>query len=448
MAQIFDFPKNFTWGAATASYQIEGAVNEGGRGVSTWDVFCDEPGRVLGGDSGAVACDHYHRWRDDIGLMKKLNLNAYRFSLAWPRIFPNGEGAVNEEGVSFYDRLIDGLLETGIEPWVTLFHWDLPYALQERFGGWQSRETVKRFVDYAAFCAEKFGDRVKNWFTINEISCFTTFAHTEDRHAPGTLLPRREANRTVHHALLGHGLALRALKEAWPESRVGLVENLNPVWPLYEKEDHIEAARKAFRDRNLQRLFPVLTGEYDKAGYEASNGDFPEVEDGDMEIIGTPCDLIAYNYYSGEPVIAAGNESGYRLLDHPSDYPKTAMGWPVSPRGLYWTLRFTADYFPGLDTYVAENGQAAEDVMERDGTVMDIGRLEYYRQHLEMCSRANADGANLKGYFAWSLMDNFEWAFGYAKRFGLVHVNYRTQERVIKTSGQYYADVIAAGRVL
>lgn len=444
----FEFPENFTWGAATASYQIEGASNEGGRGPSTWDTFCEEPGRVINGDSGAVACDHYHRWQDDIGLMKELNLQAYRFSLAWPRILPEGDGKPNAEGIAFYDRLIDGLLESGIDPWVTLFHWDLPQSLQDRFGGWRSRETVDRFADYATLVAGKFGDRVKNWFTINEIICFTSVAHDKDEFAPGGLLPKKETNQTVHHALLGHGKALQAIKSVHPEARVGLVENLSPVWPLYEKEEHIEAARKAFYDRNVQRLFPALTGRYDEEAYIRAFGDMPDVQDGDMEIIGTKADLIAYNYYSGAPVVAADNVSGYEEVRLPSGYPRTDMGWGITPRGLYWTLRFSADYFPGMDTYVAENGQAAADREERDGSVMDLDRLEYYRSHLEMCSRANSDGANLKGYFAWSLMDNFEWAHGYSKRFGLVRVNYRSQERTIKASGRYYADVIKANRVL
>ena len=444
----FPFPKDFTWGAATASYQIEGAVDEGGRGPSTWDTFCDEPGRIVNGDSGAVACDHYHRWKDDIGLMKELNLNAYRFSLAWSRILPDGDGKPNPEGIAFYDRLIDGLLEAGIDPWVTLFHWDLPQALQDRFGGWRSRETVKRFADYAALAAERFGDRVKNWFTINEIICFTTLAHSEDKFAPGGKLSEQESHQTVHHGLLGHGMALRAIKSVRPEARVGLVENLNSVWPIYENDEHIEAARKAFRAKNLQRLFPAMTGEYDRTGYEQHFGDMPEVQDGDLEIIGTEADLIAYNFYTGTPVMAADNQQGFRELDYPESYPKTAMGWPVSPRGLYWTLRYTADYFPGKDIYVAENGQASADREERDGSVLDLDRMEYYRSHLEMCSRAISDGAPLKGYFAWSLMDNFEWAEGYSRRFGLVRVNYRTQERTIKTSGRFYADVIKANRVL
>jgi beta-glucosidase len=442
------FPEQFTWGAATSSYQIEGAVNDGGRGLSTWDVFCERPGVVSNGDSGAGACDHYNRWRDDIDVMRELNLAAYRFSLAWPRIFPAGDGAPNPEGVSFYDRLIDGLLEAGIDPYMTLFHWDLPQSLQERFGGWRSRETVNRFADYAAFCGEQFGDRVKNWFTINEIMCFTIIPHSEDRFAPGGILTEKEVNQTVHHALLGHGYALRALKETVPDCRVGLVENLRAIWPLYETDEHIEAARKAFRRRNFQRLYPALTGRYDEETYRSEYGEMPDIVQGDMEVIGTKADLIAYNYYNAPPVVASSGDKGYKTLDLPADYPKTDMGWGITPKGLYWTLKFSSEEFPELPIIIAENGQAADDVQERDGSVMDIGRIEYYRNHLEMCSRAIDEGAPLKGYFAWSLMDNFEWADGYSKRFGLTRVNYRTQERTIKASGRYYAEVIRANRVL
>ena len=444
----FNFPKKFVWGAATASYQIEGAVEEGGRGKSTWDVFCDEPGRIANGDSGAVACDHYHRWRDDIALMKELNLGAYRFSLSWPRILPHGEGEPNDPGLSFYDRLIDGLLEAGIQPWITLFHWDLPHSLQERYGGWRSRETVNRFADYAGLCGERYGDRVKNWFTINEIMCFTELAHGCDRFAPGGRLPKHEVNQTVHNALLGHGSAMRRLRQTARKARVGLVENLSAVWPLYEREDHIDAARRAFRNRNAQRLFPALTGEYDTEIYKRSFGPGPEISDGDMAIIGSTPDFIAYNYYVADPVVAADDEKGYRIVKLPLDYPQTGMGWGITPRGLYWTLLFSRDYFPHIPIYITENGQAAQDSEESNGSVRDVGRLEYYRQHLEMASRAIDEGVDLRGYFAWSLMDNFEWADGYSKRFGLIRVNYRTQKRTIKSSGRYYADVIRENRVL
>ena len=448
MALDFTFPENFVWGASTASYQIEGAVDEGGRGKSTWDVFCDQPGRIINGDSGAVACNHYNRWKDDIALMKELNLGSYRFSLAWSRIFPDGDGALNKEGVDFYDKLIDGLLEEGITPWTTLFHWDLPYSLQERFGGWRSLETVKRFADYASFSAEKYGDRVKNWFTINEIMCFTIQAHRDDRFAPGGKLPAKEVNQTVHNALLGHGFAAGAIREARSDARVGLVENLETFWPLWENDKNVDAARKAFHDNNQQRLFPALTGRYNRDLYEAKNGPIPDVADGDMEIIATPCDFIAYNFYNGSAVVPDNSPDGYREIDIADDFPRTAMGWPITPRALYWTLKFSSEYFPDTPVYITENGIALNDIEERDGAVMDIGRIEYYRQHLEMCSRAIHDGANLAGYFAWSLMDNFEWAEGYSKRFGLIRVNYRNGKRTIKASGKYYAELIRAGKVL
>lgn len=444
----FEFPEGFLWGAATASYQIEGAINENARGRSTWDVFCDEPGRITNGDSGDTACDHYHRWPEDIELMKELNLAAYRFSLAWPRIIPDGEGAPSESGLAFYDRLVDSLLEAGIEPWITLFHWDLPYTLQERYKGWQSRETPRRFADYAALCGRRLGDRVKNWFTINEIRCFTESAHGSDRMAPGGILPRPQVNQTIHHAMLGHGLALRRLRDTVKDARIGLVENLTPVWPIYTRDDHIQAARSAFREMNAQILFPVLTGSYDAEVYERNFGAMPRIAEDDMEIIASPTDFIAYNYYFGEAVTAADNERGFEIVKMPDDFPKTDMGWNITPRGLYWTLIFSSDFFRPLPVYITENGQAAADTEERDGSVRDTGRLEYYRRHLEMASRAISDGADLRGYFAWSLLDNFEWAMGYSKRFGLARVNYRTQKRTIKLSGRYYADVIQANRVL
>ena len=447
MDSCFTFPKDFTWGAATASYQIEGAADKDGRGKSIWDKFSDEPGRVLNGDSGAEACRHYYLWKEDIALMKKLNLKAYRFSIAWPRIFPEGEGKPNKKGTDFYDRLIDGLLENGIEPWITLFHWDLPLALQEKYGGWQSRETVKRFYDYSLYCAEKFSDRVKNWFTVNEIFCFTQLSYHYGQHAPGMFLSKKEVNQITHNALLAHGFAVKALKETNPEIKAGLVENLNPVWPLYESKENIKAAEHAFYDLNQQRLFPVLTGKYDEETYVKNNGDFPEIKDGDMEIIGTPTDFIGYNFYHGIPVIS-DDKSKWKEVKLPEGYPETDMGWPITPKGLYWTLNFSNVFFPELPIYITENGLAQKDRMDLQGKIQDTGRIEYYRTHLETCSRAVNEGIPLKGFFAWSLMDNFEWAFGYTKRFGLVYVNYRTQERTVKESGKYYSQVIKNSRVL
>ena len=444
----FTFPENFVWGVSTAAYQIEGAVNEDGRGLSVWDTFCDEPGRIDNGDSGQRACGHYYRWREDIDLIKSLNLKAYRFSIAWPRIFPDGDGRANDKGLEFYDRLIDGLLEVGIEPWPTLFHWDLPASLQQRYKGWQSRETAEKFADYASLCGAQFGDRVKNWFTINEISCFTYLAYGQDIFAPGGKLTGREINQTVHNALLGHGLSVGAIRASVSSARIGLVENLRAVWPIYEKPEHIEAARKAFKQFNAQILFPSITGRYDEKLFQNENGELPDVQAGDMEIIAAPTDFIGYNYYFSDPIAAASDGRGFRVIKYPESYPRTDMDWGISPRGLYWSLIFSQECFPNKPIYVTENGQAAKDKEERDAAVWDLDRMEYYRTHLEMISRAISSGADVRGYFAWSLMDNFEWASGYSKRFGLFRVNYRTGERSIKTSGHFFADVCKANRVL
>ena len=442
------FPPHFTWGAATASYQIEGGAQEGGRKKSTWDAFCQEEGKVFNGDSGAVACDHFHRWREDISLMKELNLGAYRFSLAWPRILPDGDGAINEEGLDFYDQLVDALLEAGITPWATLFHWDLPQALQQRYGGWAHSQCAQDFAHYAQVCAARLGDRVKNWFTINEIICFTTLAHQEGRHAPGNILSPVESNATVRNALLGHGQALRALKEEVPGVKVGLVENLEAVWPLYASDDHIAAGKKAFHDLNQQRLYPALKGQFNQEVYERHFGPCPPISENDLALMSPDCDFIAYNYYTARPVVAADNEQGWQEVPFPKDFPRTNMGWPITPEGLYWSLRYSGEEFPHLPIYVTENGCAAEDEPNESGYVADAGRVQYYRSHLDACLRAQEDGAPLKGYFAWSLMDNFEWSEGYSKRFGLTRVNYETQQRTIKASGRFYAECIRKGHIV
>ncbi|MBI4979915.1 MAG: beta-glucosidase [Spirochaetes bacterium] len=445
----YTFPKDFVWGAATASFQVEGATEEDGRGKSTWDAFCARPGKVVNNDTGERACDHYHRIKDDVALLKNLGVNAYRFSLAWPRIMPAGEGKVNSKGLDFYNGLIDELLRANITPYVTLFHWDLPLALEEKYGGWKSKETAKRFAEFAAVVTQKYSDRVKNWMTINEIMCFTIMAYRDDRHAPGGKENAKTVNQSVHNALYGHGLAMQAIREhAKTKPRVGLVENLATVWPVWHSDEHIAAAKKAFRDMNLSRLFPVFEGGYDEAYISKLGPDAPGYTLDEMKVIGAPMDFIGYNIYSGTPVRHADNEAGYETVPVPADFPKTDMGWPITPKTMYYTMQFTKEYFKDIPVYITENGMAAADVERDNGEVLDLGRLEYIRTHLEQLSKAVNEGMNLRGYFVWSLMDNFEWAFGYTKRFGIVRVNYATMQRTPKLSAQYYSDVIKANRVL
>ncbi|MBW8191928.1 beta-glucosidase [Neiella marina] len=448
MASSYQFPADFEWGAATAAYQIEGAYNEDGRGMSTWDTFSRLPGRTLDGDTGDVACDHYHRTKQDIELMKQLGLKHYRFSIAWPRILPTGEGAVNQAGLDFYSQLVDDLIAAGIEPLITLFHWDLPQALQDNYGGWKSRRVAELFAEYTDVVTKALGDRVKKWSTINEIMCFTTMAHKLDQHAPGGLEPDAITNQTVHHALLGHGLATQVIRQNIPDATVGIVDNLYAPWPLHRDEAHIAAARKAFKDRNAQILFPLLTGKYDEQAYQRHFGDLPQYTDEDMAIISQPLDYIGYNFYNHPPVRPSDNEQGFEVIDMPDAYPRTDMGWPITPDAMYWLLKFTQDYFGDLPIYITENGMAAADKVERDGTVQDMDRIEFLRTHLRACHQAIAEGVPLKGYYVWSLFDNFEWAFGYTKRFGIIRVEYDTQKRIVKESGHYYKAVMASNSVL
>jgi len=448
MSIQYQFPDDFIWGAATASYQIEGAYNEDGRGMSTWDVFSRQPGKVLNGDTGDRACDHYHRTKEDIALMKELGLKNYRFSIAWPRILPDGEGRVNQKGLDFYSRLTDDLLAAGIEPLVTLFHWDLPQTLQDRYGGWKDQTVSRLFGEYSDVVTKALGDRVKRWATINEILCFTTLAHREDMHAPGGKESPQVTNQTVHNALLGHGLALQAIRKNVPGGIAGLVDNLDAPWPLLSEEPHVGAARKAWKDRNSQRLFPLLTGRYDEEAYRRHYGPLPRYTDEEMKIISAPTDYIGYNFYNCPPVRAAENEAGFENVPLPEAYPRTDMGWPITPEALYWTLKYTREFFEDLPVYITENGMAAADRVEEDGTIQDIDRIEYLRSHLKACHRAVTEGVNLKGYYQWSLMDNFEWSFGYSKRFGIIRVDYETQKRTIKESGRWYSRVMAANRIL
>ncbi|MFD4276966.1 GH1 family beta-glucosidase [Streptomyces cyaneofuscatus] len=446
MRDLNAFPADFTWGVATAAYQIEGAVTEDGRSPSIWDTFSHTPGKVDGGDTGDIACDHYHRVPEDIGLIKQVGADAYRFSIAWPRVVPGGDGPVNKAGLDFYDRLVDGLLEAGVTPFATLYHWDLPQVLQDR-GGWTVRETSEHFAAYASHVVERIGDRVKDWATLNEPLCSAWIGHLEGRMAPG-LTDLTAAVRASYHLHLGHGLAVQAIRAASSDARVGIVNNLSPIVPASTSEADLAAARRADGHINRWWLDPVLGRGYPQDMVETYGVELP-VRPGDLETIAAPLDWLGLNYYFRQIVTAdpSGPAPGFTQVPV-ADARHTYMDWEVYADGLeQLLLRLTEEY--GVERiYVTENGSAYQDTVAADGSVHDPERVAYLEEHLAACARAVAKGAPLAGYFAWSLLDNFEWAYGYDKRFGLVHVDYATQRRTVKSSGRRYAELIRehAGR--
>ncbi|MGW4402596.1 GH1 family beta-glucosidase [Nonomuraea sp. NPDC004702] len=431
----------FLWGTATAAYQIEGAVAEDGRGASTWDTFAHEPGRTRDGHTGDVACDHYHRWREDVALMSGLGVNAYRFSIAWPRVQPLGAGEVNPAGLDFYEHLTDGLLAAGIQPVPTLFHWDLPQALQDR-GGWTDRDTAGRFADYAAIVAERLADRIPLWITLNEPFVHMAFGHAMGIHAPGQAL-LLDALPVAHHQLLGHGLAVAALRAAGAR-QVAITNNCTPVWPASREEADVKAA-DAY-DVLHNRLFndPVLLGRYpDLSAYTA---DLDFVRDGDLETISAPLDALGINYYNPTRIAAPPPGEVLPFTDTGvTGYPTTAFGWPVVPDGLRELLTgLKARYGSALPPiHVTENGCSQPDELTPQGTVEDQARIDYLRGHIDAVMAARAEGVDVRGYFVWSLLDNFEWAEGYHQRFGLVHVDFATGRRTPKASYAWYRERVA-----
>ncbi|MDQ0772585.1 beta-glucosidase [Streptomyces aurantiacus] len=433
-------PQDFVWGTATSAYQIEGAVAEDGRSPSIWDTFSHTPGKVDGDDHGDAACDHYHRWREDIALMKELGTNAYRLSIAWPRVVPGGEGPVNAKGLDFYDALIDGLLAAGITPSVTLYHWDLPQVLQDR-GGWAERDTAYHLAAYAAVVAERLGDRVQHWTTLNEPLCSAWIGHLEGRMAPGlTDLPT--AVRASYHLLLGHGLTTQAIRAAAPGAQVGIVNNLSYVEAATERPEDVAAALRMDGHSNRWWLDPVHGRGFPADMREVYGVELPERE-GDLATMAQPLDWLGLNYYF--PSAIADDPSGpapYAAAVHRHGVPRTAMDWEVDAAGIESLLLRLTDDYGARRLYVTENGSAYPDVVRPDGTVHDPERTRYLEQHLAACASAVRKGAPLAGYFAWSLLDNFEWAYGYDKRFGLVHVDYETQRRTVKGSGRRYAEII------
>jgi len=443
MSQVLRFPQGFVWGTATASFQIEGGRKE--RGDCIWDDFCRWPGKVYRGDTGDVADDHYHRFREDVALMAELGQNAYRFSVSWPRVLPDGAGEVNEKGIDFYRQLVDELLARGIEPYVTLYHWDLPSALQ-RVGGWAVRDTAYRFQDYVALVADRLGDRVKNWITHNEPWVVAFVGNLQGRHAPGWE-DLGMALQVGHHTILSHGLALAALRaRGVSDTRVGITLNFSPAYPASDSAEDVAAARRHDGYANRWFLDPIFKGQYPEDMWDAFGYLVPRVASGDMGAGSQPIDFLGVNYYT-RAVVQHDEDAwlGYRTLKPEGEY--TAMDWEVFPQGLTdLLLRLTHDYSPAA-LYVTENGCAYEDTISDDGRVHDPQRVEYLRKHLAAAHAAIEQGAPLRGYFDWSLMDNFEWALGYSRRFGIVYVDYATQRRIPKDSARFYASVAMQGAV-
>lgn len=445
------FPAGFIWGVAAAAPQIEGAGQTDGKGPSVWDHFARTRGNILHGDNLDVACDHFHRYKSDFALMKKLGVRHYRLSIAWPRLFPEGDGALNQRGLDFYKRLIDALHQADITPWPTFFHWDLPQALETRYGGWRRRETVDAFGRYADAVVQGLGDRVTRWFTVNEIRCFTTFCYGPPYNkAPGIRATAAELNQSVHHALLAHGHAVRAVREyGRKDARVGIADNVTGTIPVAEITRDIAAARTAFDEANSHVLGAIFRGHYTSQFLRAAGKNRPVVQRGDFDLISLPTDFIGLNLYSGK-FFRAGSRGRPEQVAFPEHFPASVSSpWlRLTPQQLYWSPRFVTELYQPRQILISENGLGHFEKPNAQGEVCDLHRREYIRQCLGELRRAIGDGVPARGYFAWSFMDNFEWAEGYATRFGLCYTDYATQKRTPKLSARWYSEVMRTNSLL
>jgi len=448
------FPKGFLWGTATSAYQIEGAVKEDGRGQSIWDTYAHTPGKIKDNSNADRANDHYHRYKEDVQLMKALGVKSYRFSIAWPRVFPQGTGTPNPKGLDFYDRLLDELLANSIEPFATLYHWDLPQELQDRHGGWESRDTPKAFADYAGYVAQRLTDRVKHIFTINECSAFVELGYGNNsiELAPGLKLSQRRLNQVRHHAVLGHGLAVQAIRASGRAgTKVGPAENITTCVPAIETPENIRAAEIATRELNGGYLTVMLEGKYTDAFLAYAGADAPKYTAEDLKVISAPVDFVGINVYSPQHyVVSADDTHGFALVPFPPSYPlMNYSNWlKVGPEALYWAPRNLAKIWNVKEIYITENGASIADVPDAKGIVYDLDRIMYLRNYLTHLLRATSEGVPVRGYFLWSLMDNFEWSDGLANRFGLHWVDYDTQRRTPKLSASFYREVIARNSVV
>ncbi len=449
------FPSDFVWGAATSSYQIEGGVEEDGKGLSVWDAFCRKPGKIWNGQTGDIACDHYHRWGEDIALMQDIGLQAYRFSVSWPRLLPDGIGKINRAGLDFYDRLVDALLAAGITPYLTVFHWDYPEALYQR-GGWLNPDSPAWFAEYTAALVDRLSDRVRNWITLNEPQVHLGMGHHWGRHAPGDNASLSDTLCMMHRALLAHGQAAQVIRARSKQPvRIGFASAAQICIPASRKPEDIEAARKQMFSvtqdtyiwNNTWFSDPLFLKQYPADGLALFAADLPQIRAGDLEIIGQPLDFYAFNTYSGS-VVREGKESHPELVNYPDGHPMMMSQWYINPEILYWGPKFFYERYH-LPILITENGMSNIDWIARDGQVHDAQRIDYMASHLLALERAIQEGVDVQGYFYWSLLDNFEWAEGFKQRFGLVYVEFPTQKRLLKNSALWYRDIIRSnGKVL
>ena len=440
------FPKGFYWGAATASFQIEGATKEDGRGESIWDRFCSTPGKILTGETGDPATNSYHCYAEDIALLQQMNLNAYRFSVAWPRIVPDGDGSVCQKGLDYYDRVVDGLLAAGITPFVTLYHWDLPQALQVK-GGWASRATLDAYVRFSDVVVHRLGDRVKYWTTHNEPWCVSILSNQIGEHAPG-LHDRKLALQVAHHLLISHGMVVPVIRQGCAEARVGIVLNMVPSYPATDSLADQTQARQDHARFNLWFLDPIAGRGYPQDAWTGYGRDVPQILPGDMETIAAPIDYLGINYYNRQVSHNPAGGEGSRVLNKRSETHLTGRDWEVYPQGLYDLLTWLGRGYLFKDIFLTENGASYHDVVQPDGKIHDTLRLDYLHQHLAMLLGAIESGVPVRGYFCWSLMDNFEWAFGTSSRFGLAYTDFQTQQRTLKDSGIWFGKVARANALI
>jgi len=437
------FPEGFLWGSATASYQVEGAVNEDGRGPSIWDTFSHTAGKTFHGETGDVADDHYHLYPEDIQIMKDLGVKTYRFSIAWSRIFPTGTGTPNPKGFDFYDRMLEKLLAAGIEPYCTLYHWDLPQPLQDK-GGWENRDTAQAFADYCGFAAKHLSDRVTKFMTMNEIRTFVELGYSTGTHAPGLKLSPGRVAQLNHYAVLGHGLAVRAIRAAARSgAKVGLADNTLATCPVIETPEHVDAAARAMREENAMFLSVIMEGRYTDLYLKRLGADAPKFTPEEMKAIGSHLDFVGLNVYNPAWVKAANNEKGYEMVTRPASYPHMYSDWlDIGPEGLYWVPKLVSQLWNVKELYITENGASSTDVLTPQGEILDTDRVMFLRNYLTQLHRAVSEGVPVKGYFLWSLLDNYEWADGYSKRFGIHYVDFATQKRTPKLSAGFYKQVI------